>query len=135
MKMFFGSVLALAMTAGSLPLSHAADDIEVLQLQVEALTKRVAELEQRLGVIDTPAVQKVIKDLNGPEDPGNSALASNWGFLKVGYDYVEVKELLGDPVKIKKGAMEFWYYSDKGLKGPFVKFLFSKVNDWKAPSE
>ncbi len=125
---------ALVLTMGLAPLSHATDT-EALQRQIEALTKRVVELEQRMDILDAPAVQTAIKEASGPQNPGDSRDASNWGFLKVGYNYDEVRELLGEPVSIKRGGMEFWYYSDQGLKGAYVKFLFRKVNDWRGPAE
>lgn len=137
MRAYIRSALIMSMAVGGLSFGHhaAADEVEALQKQVEALTERVEELEKRIGIIDTPAVQKAIQDISGPQNPGNSEVASNWDFLKVGHGYDDVEELLGAPHKIKKGAMEFWYYSDKGLDGPFVKFLFSKVNSWQSPAQ
>ena len=132
MELLYRSALALVIAMGVVPAGYAADS-EALQQQIEALTKRVTALEKRIGILDTPAVKMAIKEASGPQKPGDSSDASNWGFLKVGYNYAEVRELLGEPVSIKRGGMEFWYYSDRGLKGPFVKFLFRKVNDWRGP--
>ncbi len=112
-----------------------ASEVEQLQQQLEALSKRVAELEKRVGILDKPEVQQAIREVGGPESPGDSQIVDNWNYLKVGYDYDEVKELLGEPLSVKKGSMEFWFYSDQGTKGPFVKFLFRKVNSWKAPGQ
>lgn len=112
--------------------ARAADDA-ALQQQVEMLQQRVTELERRLDAIETPQIKQAIRSAAGPEKPGDSTEASNWDFLKVGYSYDKVRELLGEPVDIKRGAMEFWFYSDRGLKGPFVKFLFKQVNSWKGP--
>lgn len=115
------------------PLSMA--DSAALQQQVEALQQRVDELERRLNALETPQVKHAVEQLTGSTNPGDSNDQSNWRLLKVGFDYHDVRELLGEPVRIKKGGMEFWYYSDRGLKGPYVKFLFKKANDWKAPGE
>ncbi len=132
MKMLNCRAVLILLAACFSAQSHAADN-EALQAQIDALSQRVAELEKRLGVLDSPQIQEAIKKVSGPSNPGDSSSRDNWGFLKVGYDYNEVEELLGKPLSIKKGGMEFWYYSDKGLEGPFVKFLFRKVNSWKAP--
>lgn len=110
-----------------------ADDMATLKAQVDALSERVSELEKKIGIVDTPAVQRAIQEVVGPVNPGDSGDKTNWDLLKVGLSYNEVRELLGEPVSIKKGGMEFWYYSDKKLDGPFVKFLFRKANDWKSP--
>ena len=115
-----------------MPLAQASGEGD-LQQQIDVLQQRVTELEQRLKVLDTLKIQQAIRAATGPESPGQSDVASNWEFIKVGYSYDKVRELLGEPLKIKKGAMEFWYYSDRELDGPFVKFLFNKVNSWKVP--
>lgn len=115
-----------------MPLAQAADDA-ALQQQFEALQQRVSELEKRLDALETPQIQQAIRAVSGPENPGHSDVASNWEFLKVGYGYDKVRDLLGEPLKVKSGAMEFWFYSDRELDGPFVKFLFNKVNSWKGP--
>lgn len=126
---------AIFLAAGLLaavPLAQA--DEAGLQQQLEALQQRVTELERRLNTLETPQIREAIRAATGPEAPGQSEVASNWEFLKVGYSYEKVRELLGEPLQIKSGAMEFWFYSDRGLEGPFVKFLFNKVNSWKAPA-
>ena len=110
-------------------------DSPALQQQVENLQQRVDELERRLNALETPQVKHAVEQLTGSTNPGDSLDQTNWRLLKVGFDYHDVRELLGEPVKIKKGGMEFWYYSDQGLKGPYVKFLFKKANDWKAPEQ
>lgn len=130
MKRLMASTAALLLLV--MPLTQAADDA-ALQQQVELLQQRVTELEKRLKALETPQIQQAIRAATGPENPGHSEVASNWEFLKVGYSYDKVRELLGEPLDVKSGAMEFWFYSDRGLEGPFVKFLFNKVNSWKGP--
>lgn len=117
---------------GVMPLAQAADEA-ALQQQIEVLQQRVTELEKRLDGLETPQIKQAIRAATGPEKPGHSEVAANWDFLKVGYSYDKVRELLGEPVKVKSGAMEFWFYSDHELDGPFVKFLFNKVQSWKGP--
>lgn len=115
--------------------SGLADTDVPLKAQLQALEARVSELERRLDALDSPEVQQLVREVSAPQNPGDSDDRSNWDRLKVGYDYAEVRELLGEPLQVKKGGMEFWYYSERGLQGPYVKFLFRKVNDWRGPEE
>ena len=123
-------------TAGAFCLPQAyADNESSLRQQVELLTERVNQLERRLDALESPELKKMVEQNTAPVNPGQSDDQSNWNRLKIGYNYDEVRGLLGEPVRIKKGGMEFWYYSDQGLDGPFVKFLFKKVNAWKGPDQ
>jgi len=113
-----------------------------LQLQIDALTQRLSELEQRLDTLEKrPAtvtrttVIKTKSSLPPPANPGEWQDATNWIHLKVGMDYHDVRALLGEPLKIRRGAAEYWYYSDKKFDGPHLKFLFKKVTSWKGPSD
>ena len=115
-----------------MPMAEASDDAP-LQQQMESLQQRMTELEKRLNALETPQIQQAIRAVSGPENPGHGEVAANWKFLKVGHGYDKVRELLGEPVAIRKGAMEFWYYSDRELDGPFVQFLFNKVSEWREP--
>ncbi len=117
---------------GVMSSAQALDDAN-MQQQLDMLQQRVSELEQRLNVLEAPQIQQTIPEITGPEITGHSDAASNWTLLKVGYSYDKVRELLGEPVMVKSGAMEFWLYSDRGMDGGFVKFLFNKVNSWKGP--
>ena len=114
-------------------LSVASSDA-ALEQKVTDLTSRVIELERRLDALESPEMMEMIEQNTAPTNPGNSLDQSNWNRLKVGYNYDEVRELLGEPVKVKGGTMEYWYYSEHKLEGPFVKFIFKKVGSWKAPS-
>ncbi len=117
----------------------AASD-KALQMQLDALTQRLSELEQRIETLEKrPAtvtrttVIKTKSSLPPPTNPGEWRDATNWIHLKVGMDYNDVKNLLGEPLKIRRGASEFWFYTDNKFDGPHLKFLFKKVNSWKAP--
>ena len=112
-------------------LSYASSDI-ALEQKVVDLTSRVIELERRLDALESPEMMQMIEQNSEPTNPGDSLDQSNWNRLSVGYNYDEVRELLGAPLTIKKGSMEFWYYSERKLDGPFVKFIFKKVHSWKS---
>ncbi len=120
------------------PLSAIAD--EDLQTQIDALTERLNEMEQRLETLEKrPAtvtrttVIKTKSSLPPPTNPGDWQDATNWVHLKVGMDYSDVTDLLGEPFKIRRGASEYWFYTNHKFDGPHLKFLFKKVNSWKAP--
>lgn len=110
-----------------------AADAEALQRQVERLSQRMSELERRLDALEAPAVKEAIQKTAPPANAGDSTDASNWSRLEVGQGYNEVRKLLGEPVKIRRGDLEFWFYSDKGADGPYVKFVLRQTNDWRAP--
>ena len=128
------SIATMIVSVCWLPQVYADSDASLRQ-QIEVLTKRVSQLEHRLDMLESPELKQMVEQISTPANPGRSDDETNWQRLKVGYNYDEVRQLLGEPVSIKKGGMEFWYYSDKGLDGPFVKFLFKKVNTWNAPAE
>lgn len=100
---------------------------------LEALIKRVEALEKRLDALEQKPAQVIIKQDELPplQNPGNATEPENWARLTLGMSYVEVEELLGKPLSIRKGGVEYWYYSKGKLDGPFVKFLFNKVHSWR----
>lgn len=122
-------LLLLGLVCSSM--SYASSDVE-LERKFNELSARVIELERRLNALESPEMVQLIEQNTASTNPGDSLDQSNWNRLKVGYNYDEVRELLGEPVKIKKGSMEFWFYSEHKLDGPFVKFIFKKVHSWKS---
>ena len=112
-------------------ISDASSDVD-LEHKLNDLSTRVLELERRLNALESPEMVQLIEQNTASTNPGDSQDQSNWNRLKIGYNYDEVRELLGEPVMIKKGSMEFWYYSERKLDGPFVKFIFNKVHSWKS---
>ncbi len=122
-------ILLLGIANSSVSLASPYTDLEQ---QVMELTSRVIELEHRLDTFESPQVVQMIEQSTNPTNPGDSLDQANWNRLKVGYSYDEVRELVGEPVRVKKGTMEFWYYSDRKLDSPFVKFIFKKVHSWKS---
>jgi len=111
--------------------SNASSDVDI-ERKLSDLTSRVIELERRLSALESPEMIQMIEQNTAATNPGDSQDQSNWNRLKVGYNYDEVRELVGEPVKIKKGSMEFWYYSERKLDGPYVKFIFKKVHSWSS---
>jgi len=112
-------------------MSQASSGVD-LEKKLMDLSSRVIELERRLNALESPEMIELIEQNTASTNPGDSQDQSNWNRLKVGYNYDEVRELVGEPVKVKKGSMEFWYYSERKLDGPFVKFIFKKVHSWES---
>ena len=110
--------------------SSAEADVEG---QVQALQERLIQLEARVKALEAQT-EKRDADLALVVESGVLEVQGPWEKLELGLDYARVMELLGKPVSKRKSAMaEYWYYSDKRSEGPFVKFIFSKVDGWKAP--
>jgi len=133
-------LMSAALVACSVIATPAFASDKQLQLQVDALTERLSELEQRLDSLEkkptTVTRTTIIKTDNAlpaPTNPGDWQDTTNWIHIKVGMDYQDVRDLLGEPLKVRRGSSEFWYYTDKKFDGPHLKFLFKKVNAWKAP--
>jgi hypothetical protein len=89
-----------------------------LQNHIEQLESRVKQLEQ--GIVASGG--EIAVQPKGP-----------WEKLTMGMTYQEVTEILGKPMSRKKGGVEYWFYSAQKLDGPYVKFLFEKVDSWKTP--
>ncbi|MBL1260982.1 MAG: hypothetical protein COB33_010680 [Thiotrichaceae bacterium] len=129
-----------ALMAGSVMATSALASDKAMQMQVDALTERLSELEQRLNTIEKKptmvtrtTIIKTDNSLPPPTNPGEWQDTANWIHIKVGMDYQDVRDLLGEPIKIRRGASEFWYYTEQKFDGPHLKFLFKKVHAWKAP--
>lgn len=133
--------ITTALIVGTLFITPAiAASDKSLQLQIDSLTQRLSELEQRLDNVESrPAavsrttIIKTTSSLPPPTNPGEWQDPTNWLHLKVGMDYDDIRALLGEPLKIRRGSSEFWYFTDKKFDGPHLKFLFKKLNSWSAP--
>lgn len=113
----------------SVSLTYAKDpkavlDLDSLQQQVFDLQKRVTKLENK----KTETNKATNKISNNKEEKG-----SVWQQLKLGMSYKEVTQLLGKPAQKTRGSIEFWYYSTDKSDGPFAKFIFNRLNNWRAP--
>ncbi|NOY62449.1 MAG: hypothetical protein GXP10_04720 [Gammaproteobacteria bacterium] len=142
-----------ALTVGTFPNISSAATATDLQQQLDALKIQVSELEQRLGKLEQPALETssvqsaagqpaptVIREVvifkgEAPplENPGTWQDPMNWTRLKSGFSFKKVIALIGEPVFKKGGDFATWYYTDKGKDGPYAKFMFKKLNTWKAP--
>ncbi|NOY71569.1 MAG: outer membrane protein assembly factor BamE [Gammaproteobacteria bacterium] len=113
----------------SISLAYAEDQEAVvdpgsLQQQIYDLQKRVTKLENRKE--ETNKTVNIIS--HNKEEEG-----SVWQQLKIGMSYKEVTQLLGKPAHKTRGSIEVWYYSADKSDGPFAKFIFNRLNNWRAP--
>ena len=102
-----------------------------VEQRLEALQSKIQQLEARIKTLEIATIKADLVDRDE-----NEALeeVSPWVQLKLGLTPAKVRELLGKPMSTRKGAMdEYWYYSSEGKNGPYVKFMFLKVDSWKAP--
>ena len=110
------------------PLTYAEQqtdkDLQSLQQQVLDLQKRVTELENK----QIKTSQSVDLINNNKEE-----LGSVWQQLKIGMNYKAVTQLLGKPKHKTRGSVEIWYYSAEKSDGPFAKFIFNRLNNWREP--
>ena len=107
---------------------YAEDNVDQ---RLEALQLKLQQLEARIKTLETAVVKADLVERDESEALEN---ISPWVQLKLGLTPAKVKELLGQPLSTRKGAMdEYWYYSPQGKNGPYVKFMFLKVDSWKAP--
>lgn len=104
------------------PGNATAQSAEELKLEVEALKKRVQELEANQCDAKTPKSPRKIKSDGNP-----------WHSLEVGMSKDEVSSLLKKPGRVDKwGTGEAWYYPD--ARGGEVDFdTKGTVSGWLEP--
>ena len=122
------SMLTFALSSLFFTAFVQADEVsntELLQ-QLDALSKRVEALEQKLGQVEATQETFVSE---------TSQAAAPWSQLTIGMKFSEVEELLGKPTSKQKGGVELWFYSKTRKEGPFVKFIFKQVHSWRAPEQ
>jgi hypothetical protein len=103
--------------------SHANDSerISALEKELNAMKIRLTKVESLL--VDSSATQLPLAKKDGWKS------LSNWRSLKTGMNPSEVKDILGEPQRIKGGEITFWYYQN----GSSVTFMSDKVYSWTEP--
>src|SRR5258708_17619416 len=95
---------------------------EQLRAQVEELEARLADVEQRLG-----RIEKTSKDSSATPSAVLPPETQRWRSLSKSMSRAQVKQLLGEPLRIEGGPFEYWYYSKNGSSGPHVRFYQNRV--------
>ena len=114
-------LFAIALSATTLS-SFASDSARVSQLEneVNELRLRVQKLENFQPNAN-----------NQKQVVANEGLKSivNWRKLKTGISYNEVRELLGEPLRIEGGGIATWWYEKNGR----VVFNRDTLYSWDEP--
>ena len=110
--------LLLTLSFGSM----ASDSDRITQLE-----KEVQELKTRLSSLESPLDKAVIQKPTLTSE-GWRKLA-NWRSLKKGMSFEEVREILGEPGRIRGGTLTDWTYPDQAS----VTFLNDRLFGWTEP--
>ena len=97
------------------------DRINILEQEIQDLKTRVLKLE---SMLEQKSVESVIK----LSDDGWKSLM-NWRKLVSGMSKAEVREILGEPMRIDGGNFATWYYENYGQ----VNFYEERLDRWSEP--
>lgn len=102
--------------------------VDLLDQKVLVLEKRALTLDQNISVLEQRS--SVFKP------PSTLTVKSNWRQLQMGMSKDKVLNVLGEPQKIEADSIsERWYYSNRGILGPYVTFDpdSQRVKGWNEP--
>ena len=95
----------------SQPLLAQEDEISQLQKKITALEIKIKELEIVLQKCNEMEKKKVANEYSWQN-------TKNWRRLETGMTEVQVKTILGEPVKIIRGVKTLWYYPNPDKPEP-----------------
>jgi len=103
----------------------ATDELSALRQKNAELEKKVNELEALLKEC-TEARDKQFSDDQGYQNK------KNWRSLEPGMNEEQVKNLLGEPLKVIRGVKILWYYPN--IYGGYVSFdEKGRLTGWNEP--
>jgi len=107
-------------------IDHQRQSLETLEKRVEELNARLKAVEEKLERENQSVGQRAVP-------PGLDVWRHE---IKKGMSYDQVRQLLGEPVRIEnQGSFdETWFYSRSRDSG-YVWFNESKVFSWQEPSQ
>jgi len=115
-------LLALVVVCGAH--AQSADRTEQLEKEILDIKLRLSNLEAAQG--KQAASPKPAQPVQSGD--GWRALA-NWRALKSGMSSNDVRNVLGEPERVKGGDVAFWYYPN----GSSVTFISDRVTSWTEP--
>jgi hypothetical protein len=124
--------LLLAVVVGTSMIASEPSRVYAQSDEVSQLRQRVGELEQKVKELEA-----LLKECN--EAQKNRQYVDygwqnkkNWRNLKVGMKEDQVRNILGEPVKVIKGVKTLWYYPN--FYGGYVSFDENgKLTGWNEP--
>lgn len=120
--------VVLATCIASSPLAHADDAqrIDLLELEVNDLNRRLMAIEQAIGQGTTSAAP--VRGSEGSRDK------RNWRQLERGMSKDQVRQLIGEPDRNRVSrnlgiTFSDWHYP----RGGWVTFMEDEVHEWSEP--
>ena len=115
-----GSIGFLLMIASINSYAHDVERIKKLEQDVQELRTRLNNLETNKGSLVN--VQK-------PNTPDGWQSLANWRQLQTGMSPVQVRDILGEPQRVRGGDVAVWDYQNDGS----VTFIRERLRSWNEP--
>jgi hypothetical protein len=128
--MYIGVLLAVVI--GTAMIASEPSQLYAQGDEVSRLRQRVAELEQKVTELEALLKQCNEAQKSRPNIDYGWQNKKNWRNLAVGMKEDQVRNILGEPVKVIKGVKTLWYYPN--FYGGFVSFdETGKLTGWNEP--
>jgi hypothetical protein len=122
----------LAVVIGTAMIASEASQLYAQGDEVSQLRQRVAELEQKVKELEALLKECNEAPKSGQNDDYGWRNKKNWRNLVVGMKEDQVRNILGEPVKVIKGVKTLWYYPN--FYGGYVSFdETGKLTGWNEP--
>ena len=115
-----GSIGFLLMIASINSYAHDVERIKKLEQDVQELRTRLNNLETNKGSLVN--VQK-------PNTSDGLQSLANWRQLQIGMSPVQVRDILGEPQRVRGGDVAVWDYQNDG----YVTFIRERLRSWNEP--
>ena len=115
-----GSIVFLLMIASINSYAHDVERINKLEQDVQELRTRLNNLETNKGSLGN--VQK-------PNTSDGLQSLANWRQLQTGMSPVQVRDILGEPQRVRGGDVAVWDYQNDGS----VTFIRERLRSWNEP--
>ena len=116
-----GSIGFLLMIASINSYAHDVERIKKLEQDIQELRTRLNNLE--VNKASSGNAQKPIKSSDGWQS------LANWRQLQIGMSPVQVRDILGEPQRVRGGDVAVWDYQNDG----YVTFIRERLRSWNEP--